>query len=98
MTGFEICTLLMRVVSHKITDEYDCLHNSVPTDPKKYAKELTKTENELKNSSTFATDSRNSGQPGPPTETGTPKDKHHKSKGSGSRDGTTYSQEGTQTS
>ena len=35
MTGFEMCTLLMHVVSHEIADEYDCLHDSVPTDPKK---------------------------------------------------------------
>ena len=38
MTGFEMGTLRMRVVSRNISDEYDCLHHSVPTDPKKLFK------------------------------------------------------------
>ena len=42
MTGFEICTLFIYVVSYRITDEYDCLHNNVPTNPNKLAKKLTK--------------------------------------------------------
>jgi hypothetical protein len=75
MTGFEMCTLLMRVISHEIADEYDCLHDSVPTDPKKLVKELTKIETKLKSSSKSATDSRNRSQPGAPTETGTQKEK-----------------------
>jgi hypothetical protein len=44
VTNFEMCTLLMRVVSDEIADEYDCLRESVPTDPKKLVKELTKIE------------------------------------------------------
>ena len=83
MTGFEMCTLLMCVVSHKITDEYDWLYNSYSTNQKKLVKELTKIENKLKNSSKYDTDSRNCGQPDPPSETRTQKDNHHKSKGDG---------------
>ena len=35
-------TLLMRVVSDKIADEYECAHDCIPTNPKKLVKELTK--------------------------------------------------------
>ena len=48
MTGCEVRTLYMRAVSHKTAGEYDCLHNSVSTDPKKLVKELTKIKNKLK--------------------------------------------------
>ena len=48
MTGFESCTLLVRVVSHNIADEYDCLQISVSTNPKKLVKELMKNKNKLK--------------------------------------------------
>ena len=41
MTGFEMCTLLMHVVSGEIADEYDCLHDSVLTNTEKLVKELT---------------------------------------------------------
>jgi hypothetical protein len=30
--GFNMCTMLMRLISDKITDKYNFLHNSVPTD------------------------------------------------------------------
>ena len=79
-----MCTLLMRVVSDEIADKYSCVHDIVPTNPKKLGKELTKTENKIKSSSKFATDFRKCGQAGPPKETRTPKDKRYKSKGSGS--------------
>ena len=68
MTGFEMCTLLMRVVSHEIAAEYDCLHDSMPTDPKKMVKELTKLETRLKTSSKAVSDLGKWGQTGPPSE------------------------------
>ena len=83
MTGFEMCTLLMRVVSHEIADEYECLHDVVPTNPKQLVKELTKIENKIKSSAKTATDARNRAQPGALIETGTRKDKRPKSNGSG---------------
>jgi hypothetical protein len=83
MTNFGMCTLLMRVVSDEIADEYDFLHDSVPTDPKKLVKELTKIENKFK-SNKYATDLRNNGHVGAPNDARTPKDKRHKSnRGSG---------------
>ena len=82
MTGFEMCTLLMRMVSDKIADEYNFLQNSVPTDPKKLVKELTKIEDKIESSSKSAPEPSKHGQAGPPSEAQTPKDKHHKSKGS----------------
>ena len=83
MTGIEMCTLLRCVVSYKITEEYHCLHAIVPSNPNKLVKELTKTENKLKSSSKSVTGLRERGQDGPSREGRTPKDKHHKSKGSG---------------
>jgi hypothetical protein len=73
----------MRVVSHEITDAYECLRDAVPTDPKKLVKELTKIEAKLKSSAKTATDARNRAQPGALIETGTRKDKRPKSNGSG---------------
>ena len=69
----------MRVVSDNIVDEYDCLYDSVPTNPQKLIKELTKHETKLKSTSKSASDLRF----GPPSEGWVPKDKHHQSKGSG---------------
>ena len=83
MTGFEMCTLLMRMVSDKIADEYNCLHNSVSTNTKKLVKERTKIENKIKSSLKSATALRKHGQARLPSEGRTPKDKRHKSKGSG---------------
>ena len=65
MTGFEMCTLLVLVVSDTIADEYTYLHYSVPTQPKKLVKELTKIENKLKNSTKSASDLRERGQARP---------------------------------
>ena len=79
MTGFEICTLLMCVVSGKIVDKYNYLHNSVPTDLKKMVKELTKMENKPKITSKSASDLRERSQAGLPNEGRTPKEKRHKS-------------------
>lgn len=73
----------MRVVSDTITDEYDCLYDSVTTNPKKLVKEITNIENKLKCSSKHVTNFRERGQTGPPIEAQTPKDKGRKSKDSG---------------
>ena len=83
MTGFEMCTLLMHVVTDELVDKYDCSHDCVPTDPKKLVKELTQIETRLKSSSKTASGLRTRGQTGPPSESRNPKDKHHKSKGNG---------------
>ena len=48
MTELEMCTSLTRLISDRIADEYNCLHDSVPTNPKKLAKELSKIKNKLK--------------------------------------------------
>ena len=58
------CKYLMRVVSDNIVDEYDCLYDSVPTNPQKLIKELTKHETKLKSTSKSASDLRF----GPPSE------------------------------
>ena len=34
MTPFKMCRFLMRNVTVHMEDEYNCLHNNVPTDPK----------------------------------------------------------------
>jgi hypothetical protein len=47
MTPFAVCGLLMRNVSVQIEDEYNCLHNVVPTNPKKLVEQLTKIEMKL---------------------------------------------------
>ena len=48
MTPFAMCNLLMRNVSPKMEDEYNCLHDTVPTDPKKLVEQLTKIETKLR--------------------------------------------------
>jgi len=47
MTPFAMCGLLMRNVSVQIEDEYNCLHPTVPTNPKKLVEQLTKIETKL---------------------------------------------------
>jgi len=47
MSPFAMCGLLMRNVSVQIEDEYNCLHNIVPTNPKKLVEQLTKIETKL---------------------------------------------------
>ncbi len=47
MTPFEMCRLLMRNTSVRMEDEYNCLHNNVPTDPKMLVDQLTKIETKL---------------------------------------------------
>jgi hypothetical protein len=48
MTPFAMCNLLMRNVTPKMEDEYNCLHDTVPTDPKKLVEQLTKIETKLR--------------------------------------------------
>ena len=52
MTPFAMCGLLMRNVSVQIEDEYNCLHNTVPTDPKLLVEQLTRIETKLSSSGT----------------------------------------------
>jgi len=47
MSPFAMCGLLMRNVTVQIEDEYNCLHNVVPTNPKKLVEQLTKIETKL---------------------------------------------------
>ena len=47
MTSFEMCRFLMRNVTVCMEDEYNCLHNNVPTDPKTLVDQLTKIETKL---------------------------------------------------
>ena len=76
MTGFEMCTLLMRLVTEEVADEYDVLHTTVPIDPKKLVKELEKIEKKLRYYTKKPTDSREKNQGGPSREARTPaKDK-----------------------
>ena len=75
MTGFEICMLQMCVVSEITTDEYRCLQDSVPIDPKKLINELTKIEQKIKSSLKSAFNLRKCYQAVPPSETWTLKDK-----------------------
>ena len=48
MTPFAMCNLLMRNVHPKMEDEYNCLHDTVPTDPKKLVEQLTRIETKLR--------------------------------------------------
>ena len=48
MTPFAMCTLLMQHVSPRMEDEYNCLCDTVPTDPKKLVAQLTKIETKLR--------------------------------------------------
>ena len=47
MTNFGMCNLLMRNVSENIKNKYHCLHDQVPTDPKKLVEQLTRIEKKL---------------------------------------------------
>ena len=47
MSPFTMYGLLMRNVSVQIEDKYNCLHNIVPTNPKKLVEQLTKIETKL---------------------------------------------------
>ena len=47
MSPFAMCDLLMRNVTVQIVDLYNCLHNVVPTNPKKLVEQLTKIETKL---------------------------------------------------
>jgi len=66
MTGFEMCTLLMRLVTDEVAEEYDVLHPKVPIDPKKLVKELEKIERKLKYYIPKPADSRDKNQSGTP--------------------------------
>mgnify|MGYP000875615735 FL=1 len=48
MTPFAMCGLLMRNVSIQMEDEYNCLHENVPTDPKKLVDQLTRIETKVR--------------------------------------------------
>ena len=61
------------LVSDKIADKYNCLHDFISIDPTKLMKELTKIEDKLKSTKT-TTDLCKHGQVGPPSEVQTPKD------------------------
>ena len=47
MTPIEMCCLIMRNASVRMEDEYNCLHNDVPTDPKTLLDQLTKIETKI---------------------------------------------------
>ena len=47
MTNFGMCNLLMRNVSENIKNSYHCLHDQVPTDPKKLVEQLSRIEKKL---------------------------------------------------
>ena len=47
MSPFAMCGLLMRNVSVQVEDEYNCLHNIVPTNPKQLVEQLTKIKTKL---------------------------------------------------
>ena len=65
MTDFEMCNLLMRNVTAKMEDEYNCLHDTVPTDPKLLVEQLTKIERKLEtiSSENKSLDRRKGGPP-----------------------------------
>ena len=64
MTGFETCTLLIRLVTDKVLDKYDIFYHTVPTDPEKFVKELEKIEQKLKYYVQKPTDSSKKNQGG----------------------------------
>jgi hypothetical protein len=78
MTPFAMCNLLMRNVTPKMEDEYNCLHDTVPTDPKKLVDQLTRIETKLRTiSNEHKSDDRRKGGP--------PEDAHRRSRGGKSR-------------
>ena len=81
MAVFGMCRLLMCVVSDKIIDGYNCLHDFVPTNPNKLVKELIKIENKLE-SNKYVASLRKRGQAWPYSDVQAPnKDKHRKKGG-----------------
>ena len=79
MSPFEMCNLLMRNVTPKMEDEYNCLHDTVPTDPKKLVEQLTKIETKLRTISSETQKSNDHRKGGPPD------DAHRRSRGGKAR-------------
>jgi hypothetical protein len=78
MTPFAMCNLLMRNVTPKMEDEYFCLHDTVPTDPKKLVEQLTRIETKLRTiSNEHKSNDHRKGGP--------PDDAHRRSRGGKSR-------------
>jgi len=75
MSPFHMCNLLMRNVTPKMEDEYNCLHDTVPTDPKKLVEQLTKIETKLRTISIEEKKSNDHRKGGPPD------DAHRRSRG-----------------
>jgi len=55
LSPFAMCSLIMRNVSVQMEDEYNCIHNTVPTNPKKLVEQLTKIETKLSSSAVKVT-------------------------------------------
>ena len=68
MTPFAICNLLIRNVTPKMEDEYNCLYDTVPTDPNRLVEKLTKIETKLQIISNEQHKSNDHHKGGPPND------------------------------